>query len=445
MTLDRFSNCVAYSLGLLLDEAGSTGQSPKERVQYSNEVGRPRKGPLVQILPSGFFDEGTYVTAPSLPVLPLPQIEGVPLLFGTPRVERNGNRLIVHADIIASAYFMATRYEEVVRRDVRDEHGRFPGRQSLAFRAGFINRPLVEEYAALLRKWLREVGVDVPEPKREFSVLVTHDVDHLRCYAKWHQPYHAVARALLGRCPRRSILEALGCAWGLKHDPWDTFDDMIQMDISSGYEPVYFLMAGGNSQHDRRYKIRGSGARRLVEKLQATGAIIGLHTSYQAGMHPGLIAQEKAALEEVCGTTINRNRHHFLAWREVEDGRALAKAGIDWDATLGYPDLPGFRLGVCHPIPLFDPINMSPMGITEHPLIIMDSTLSDPQYMNLGEEEALSLTTSLMHQTRKHRGEFVILWHNTSFAPEAGNHHRRLYRCLLEAGKSVDLGNGQGT
>jgi hypothetical protein len=400
--------------------------------------------PCVQVIPSHFFRREVYGTPGSLPSLPLKGIEGTPLLFGTNEVERKGDCLVVHADIIASTYFLVTRYEEMVRRDVRDEHGRFPRKASLAYRAGFIDRPIVDEYAVLLRKWLQEIGVPVPEPNRKFSVLLTHDVDHLRRYSKWHQPYRTAAAALLGRYPRPTIAQAMGCAWGLRRDPWDTFDDMIRMDMSSGYEPVYFFMAGGNSRHDRRYDIRGSDARRLVEKLQAAGAVIGLHASYQAGMHPGLIAQEKAVLEEVCGTTIRRSRHHFLAWREIEDGWALAKAGIDWDATLGYADVPGFRLGVCHPIPLFDPVKMEPMGITEHPLIVMDSTLSDPKYMNLSDEDAFSCCETLMDQTRKHRGEFVILWHNTSFAPEAGNYHPGLYRWLLDREKAVNNGNGQG-
>ncbi len=72
----------------------------------------------------------------------------------------------------------------------------------------------------------------------------------------------------------------------------------------------------------------------------------------------------------------------------MEDGWALAAAGIDWDSTLGYSDMAGFRLGVCHAIPLFDPVRLEPMGVEEHPLIVMDCTLNWPQYMGLDEEGA---------------------------------------------------------
>jgi len=437
MPQERLKSCVDYVLSLLLGGKISCGETTGWPMRYSSDDSGPSGRPCVQIVPSGIFERGTYGTAQSLPVPPLKQIERLPLLFGTPEIQRKDNCLVVHADIIASTYFMVTRYEEMVRRDVRDEHGRFPGKESLAYRSGFIDQPIVEEYAALLRKWLRAVGVSVPKPDRGFSLLLTHDVDHLRFYRKWHQPYRTAASALLGRSPRRMIVEALGCAWGLRKDPWasDTFEEMIRLDQATGEESVYFFLAGGNSPYDETYDIGGKDGRHVIRKVQKVGASIGLHASYEAGMHPELIAQEKARLEEVCGFSIRRNRHHFLAWREIEDGWEMSKAGIDWDATLGYPDVAGFRLGVCHPIPLFDPIRMQPMGIEEHPLIVMDRTLSDPRYMNLSEEEAFSYCKKLVDESRKHNGEFVGLWHNNAFAHSPNNYHPRLYRRLLSYAK----------
>jgi len=127
-----------------------------------------------------------------------------------------------------------------------------------------------------------------------------------------------------------------------------------------------------------------------------------------------------------------------LAWRDVEDGWALAKAGIDWDSSLGYADVAGFRLGVCHPIPLFDPVRMRPMGIEEHPLIVMDCTLSRPDYMALSEEAALEYCHRLLAATRRHNGEFVLLWHNSFISPGPGGRRLRLYEKVLRSLASED-------
>ena len=387
------------------------------------------------VVPSGFWGE-TYATRASLPRLPLQEIQGVPILFGTPHIRRVGDALVIDADIIASTFFLVTRYEEIVRRDVRDEHGRFPGKESLPYRAGFLHRPIVEEYAGLLRKWLREIGIECRGRTEPLRVLLTHDVDNLREYPN---RLRCLAGALKSRLlGRRTSSHALSVALALGKDPLDTFDQIIASDVSlrpdlAGVpsESVYFFMAADRGSPRCGYDVRSSPARTTIKTVCQSGATVGLHASYAAGMDPELISKEKARLEEVCGFPIRRNRHHYLAWREVEDGWALARAGIDWDSTLGYADAAGFRLGVCHPIPLFDPIRMRLFGIEEHPLVVMDGTLSDPRYMGLGETEATVCCKRLLDETRQFEGEFVVLWHNSSFRSRPGSYLQRLYVRLL--------------
>jgi len=402
----------------------------RARVAYQ-PADSPAAGARVQIVPSGFFGEN-YLRPASLPAPPLPQIEGVPLLFGRPDVERRGERLIVHADIVASAFFLATRCESVVRREVRDAHGRFPGQESLPFRAGFIGRPVVDEYAALLRKWLREAGVPVAEPKRNFSVLLTHDIDFVR---KYDRPWRSAAASTLKRRSVRAAASIVRIACGLARDPYDVFDEVLRLDATLGEggvsaRSVFFVMAREVDETGRTYDVRSRAARSTIRWLVDAGATIGLHSSYSAGTDPALIAGEKAALEKVCGFRINRNRHHYLRWREVEDGWAMARAGIDWDSTLCYPDAAGFSLGVCRPIPLFDPVTLKPFGIEEHPLLVMDCTLSRVEFMGLSQDEAFEYCRGLIAQTRKHNGEFVALWHNTILVMEA-EYHLPLYQRIL--------------
>ncbi|MBN1429117.1 MAG: hypothetical protein JXB07_12145, partial [Anaerolineae bacterium] len=118
----------------------------------------------------------------------LPFHESLPVLFwghnadseSTPFAElRSDGTLIFHADIIASALFMLTRWEETVF-PVRDEHDRFPATASVAYKHGFLDRPLVDEYALILREWLRVILPGWEPESRSFSVKLSHDIDHLR-------------------------------------------------------------------------------------------------------------------------------------------------------------------------------------------------------------------------------------------------------------------------
>jgi len=41
---------------------------------------------------------------------------------------------------------------------------------------------------------------------------------------------------------------------------------------------------------------------------------------------------------------------------DINDLRAWADAGMDYDSTLSYADRPGFRCGTCSEYPAFDPV-----------------------------------------------------------------------------------------
>lgn len=431
-----FLPCIAYSLQVLGADA-FTSDTLGELVAYAEPDTVAARTARVCIVPSGFFGE-QYGTRVTLPTLPLTECDGVPLLYGSPRVEVRDGRLMVYADIIASTFYLTTRYEEAVRRDVRDEHGRFPGTESLPFRAEFLNRAVVDEYASLLRKWLRLAGVGVPEPNRQFSVLLSHDVDSPWLYSPRSVP--GLFRAwLTGRRSWNQLIEAVAVITGVCRDPYDTFDEIIRMDSSvllSSACPlarvVYFFMANEKAETDWRYSVASKRARRLIKRLRETGAHIGLHPGLLAGSQPEVIALEKSRLEEAINAPVVCSRHHYLRLLEPEDGWYLARAGIVWDSTLGYADVAGFRLGVCRPIELFDPVLLRPMGIEEHPLLVMDGSLHDKKYMGLSPEEAVSYCRGLIAETRRHNGEFVMLWHNSSFTGDSKEYHSWLYDALLK-------------
>ena len=150
---------IDYILHFLLGETVPT--DVKMRIGYTDKREDFGQYKLV-IVPSPFFKNDYYGTEKSLPQLPLDNWEGTPLLFGTPKTEQRGDTLVLHADIIASTYFLISRYEETVNSS-RDRHGRFSGKESLPFRAGFLHRPIVDEYGKSLRKILRDIGLEIPE------------------------------------------------------------------------------------------------------------------------------------------------------------------------------------------------------------------------------------------------------------------------------------------
>jgi hypothetical protein len=356
------------------------------------------------------------------------------VLFGEPRTERKGGTLILHADIIAGTYFLISRYEEMIRRDVRDAHGRFIGKESLPFKAGFMHRPIVDEYGKLLRELLRKQGVDIQEPKAELrKIYLTHDVDIIARYRN----VRGVLAALMKN--RSELKTALKSFFGsIENDPWFTFEWILTQNFwlnkhRNNAETIFFIKTkGGNYQEDKPNRnVEDDDYLLLYNYLKRNYVPIGLHASYEAGFFPQSIFSEKKLLERASGTTINCNRHHFLASREPEDMQALIIAEIFDDFTMAYADVAGFRLGTCRAVRWINPATKELTPLTLHPLTMMDGTLSDSRYMNLPENEAYNYAEKLIDETAKHNGDLCLLWHNTAVAENAG-YHRKLYQKIIQ-------------
>ncbi|HHT22160.1 MAG TPA: hypothetical protein GXZ87_02450 [Bacteroidales bacterium] len=391
------------------------------------------------IFPSEFFSENTYKTERSLPKLPLENWEEIPLLFGNPKQEKQGDTILLYADIVASSFFLISRYEEVIYRSDRDEHGRFQGKKCLPFRAGFLERPIVDEYGKALRKLLREIGLDVKEPKSDFNrIYLTHDADQIAHYRNFRGMTGAISRFF--KSPYQSFKAIQSYFGGIQHDPWFTFpwlfdlaNQVKKQNKETDIETIVFVKSGGSELNQDKpiHDVLDKDFTYLFELCRKNEVKIGLHPSYQAGQDIYLIAKEKEVLEKAIYENVKLSRNHYLRSREPEDFQALINAGITDDFTMSYADVAGFRLGTCRAVKWIHPISLRLTSLTLHATTMMDSTLSDIRYMNLNKDDAFAFSKKLIDTVREFNGDLVLLWHNTSVEKENGMYHRELYEWMI--------------
>ena len=422
------TDCIKYIIDFLLGNIHSV-DNPNTYIGYTDNPEEFHKYKLI-IIPSGFFTENFYGKPHSIPELPLETIENIPLLFGIPEIIRQDNRVILKADIIASSYFLLSRYEELVRNNMRDVHGRFPGKESLPYRAGFIDRPVVDEYGRLLRKLLREVKINLPEPEKGINKIystVDIDVPFL---------FRGIKGFIRGLLSSKYQTIALKTFFGnLTNDPAYTFPLIIEQNKKPerpDKESIYFFKSQGKSPQDKPiYNLLSKDIQHLFSLCEKENITIGLHASYHSGIHPEVIIKEKENLEKASGRPIKYNRHHFLSCREPDDFCRLSEAGITDDFTMGYADVSGFRLGTCRPVSYINPIDRKVYPLTLHPLTVMECTLDRKEYMNFQYDEALLYCKNLIEKISEFNGEAVLLWHNTSFIESPDNWQPKLYQALM--------------
>ena len=103
----------------------------------------------------------------------------IPVIYGNSKLETKNDELktiFCGIDIFASCFFMLTRWEEYVNKN-RDKHDRFSATESLAYKNGFLDRPIVNEYIEMLKNMLLELGLIQKLKTRNYELLLTHDVD----------------------------------------------------------------------------------------------------------------------------------------------------------------------------------------------------------------------------------------------------------------------------
>ncbi|MBN2764838.1 MAG: polysaccharide deacetylase family protein [Paludibacteraceae bacterium] len=395
----------------------------------------------IVIVPSGFFNNETYGSEASLPQMPLKIWEETPLIYGDDIVETIDDKLIIYADLVASAFFLLSRYEEMVRSDVRDMHQRFPGKESLPYRAGFIDRPLVDEYGQILRRLLREQDLELSEPPTRINkIYLTHDVDQMAHYRNVRGMLGGVLRGFKRKKEgSRALKSYFGNLWD---DPWYTFpflfktdNDLRQKTGTDRCENITFIRSSGAKlKEDKPFPdLLHPDYKTLIRYCKKKNICIGLHTSFEAGIEPALISAEKVKLEKYSAVKIFYNRHHFLNARHPADMKFLKEAGITDDFSLGYADMAGFRLGTCRPVKWINPVDRSvDCSLTLHSLNIMDRTLDDKRYMYMNAHEAYMYCVQLIDIIEQHNGELCMLWHNNSVEKTSTSYHRDLYKQLIE-------------
>ena len=331
-------------------------------------------------------------------------------------------------DDLAAAFYHLARIEEL--DGPRDEHGRFLGAYSV-----------LDPLDPPLERLRRKLGVAPRDwGGARFAVALSSDVDI---------PWRWTRRGILGSAarlksgalgghPGAALHEARALAAVPLHklrrsDPYWRFEKITQAQRKRGARSTFFVMGGHSHPADGPSPERYDELRaRLVETLLECGAEVGLHGSYTAAEDAGRLALEAERVREL-GGNVSGHRFHYLRVDPHRNLSPLEELGFGFDATLGFPDRPGFRAGIAQPFRPWDFQRERPLDLVEIPLTVMDATLAEPHYLALSAREAEERLLALLDWAQENGGAFSVLWHPNSFDPAQARGYDRLYFRLIEA------------
>ena len=365
------------------------------------------------------FSKGINISEPEII-----EFSGVKALF--PVLQQN--RTIPY-DPFAATFFMLSRYEEYMPYK-RDQFGRFDCKDSIAYKQGFLRKPVVNIWIRQIAEILRKNYPGIEFHQKKYNFIPSYDIDIAYAYR-----LKGVTRTLLGyikallKADINEIRERTAVLMGQMQDPYDTYDYQLSLQKTCNLKPIYFILFGNYGPLDKNLPVNHTGFHALIKHI-ADYAEVGIHPSFTSHENFSLLEQEVHNLSNVLNTEIKKSRQHYLKIALPHAYRNLLKLDIADDYSMGYPSEPGFRAGICHSYNFYDIDYEAETRLRIHPLAIMDGTLKD--YMKLSPDEAIHEIKQIIDEIKAVDGTFISLWHNESLSgKKRWIDWRRVYEALI--------------
>ncbi len=306
-------------------------------------------------------------------------------------------------DIFAASFYLLTRYEEYLPHE-KDIYGRYAHENSLAFKEGFLQIPIINIWAKDLEKKLKEKYPSFSPSPRGFCFEPTYDID-----IAWSYKHKGIIRNLGGFIKSPSA-ERLKVLTGSQEDPFDSYDWLHELHESHHLSATYFfLVAGRNGQYDKNILPHKEAMWKLI-RAHAKKYMVGIHPSWQAEGDPSLLKKEKQQLEAMSGMQITRSRQHYIRFNLPDGYNKLIEAGITDDYSMGYGSINGFRASVAASFYWYNLEEEEQTLLRVHPFCFMDANAYYEQKQNTGE--TLSELRHYLTVCREVNGSFTSIWHN---------------------------------
>lgn len=426
---ERLSPRLRYTAGVLFREVVSLDYElttdrqafrdwPGPRLNYSGGAISARE---LRIAPVGLlFEAGIREQAPDTGV-----DRGLPAGFPVPDPKAD-----YRFDLFAFCFYLLTRYEEYLPF-VPDAYGRFPARESLAWRAGFLEQPIVDDWGRQLVADLQALFPDLAVKYPDYRFLPTYDVD--LAWAFQGRPLWRSLGAILRRLSRgewSGLYRQVRVLAGIDADPYDTYQMLDSWHQDLGLPARYFFLLGDLGPLDRNVDPQHPALRELIRRLDVAYGT-GLHPSFGSNSAFGRLEMEKERLRDILGRSPGHSRQHFLLIQFPHTYRNLLKLGLLEDYSMGYAAATGFRAGIARPFPWYDLLAEEETPLRIYPFAFMDVSLK--HYLGLNPEQAEEHTQMLTAHVRRVGGALITIWHNSSFAAfESWTGWEQAYRRILE-------------
>ncbi len=333
-------------------------------------------------------------------------------------------------DLFAASFYLISRYEEYLPH-LKDKYNRYKAEESLAFKHGFLEKPIVSIWIKEFIENLKEQfpNLDVQHPR--FKYISTIDIDNAYLYrGKGFVRSTAFLLKAIGSFNFKAIKMALLVTTNKRKDPFDTYSLQFNLQKKYNLDVRYFMLLGDYGINDKNISHTNSSFQILVKRL-ADLAPVGIHPSFGSNINEKKLAVEVKRLEGIQKREVSFSRQHFLQLSFPKTYKRLIEAGITNDFTMGYASHLGFRASIASPFTFYNLDMEQILPITIHPFAIIDDILN--VNMKLSADEVVGRISSIIEEVKQVNGTLISIWHNDTFSEEgAWKGWRNVYEDMVK-------------
>ena len=306
-------------------------------------------------------------------------------------------------DIFAATFYLLTRYEEYLPH-TKDMYGRYDHENSLAFKEGFLQLPLiniwVNDFATAIKKKFSIFNFQFSI----FNFIPTYDID-----IAWSYKHKGIGRNI-GSFLQSPTTERIKVLFGLQKDPFDAYQWLDDLHQQYKLTPVYFfLLAQKNGLYDKNILPNKTAFKALI-KYHSDKYKTGIHPSWQSGDNFLLLKKEKKILESLGHLPVDKSRQHYIRFHLPSGYRRLLEAGITNDYSMGYGSSNGFRASIASSFYWYDLEHEKQTSLRIHPFCFMEANSFYEQ--KFSAQQAYQELVHYYTVCKKVNGTLITIWHN---------------------------------
>jgi hypothetical protein len=334
-------------------------------------------------------------------------------------VSRGAGKLECTADLPLSVLMTLSRWEETLKREL-DPHGRFPAKESIASRDGFLHRPIVDEYGLAFQQAMQVCFPAWQALPKSLRIKLSHDADHVGIPFRWKD---AIRHTTHYRRPMDSARDFFGLISGSEPSDLRALREIVRLSLNRKLDSAVYWKASQLTPRDSGYDPRHRKIRDTIFWLTENQVESGVHPGYDTFRAPEKLRREIQILREAVGDGPLGGRQHYLRWCP-ETWIHWETCGLAYDSSVCFAENIGFRAGTCVPYrPWLFTLNRA-AELLEIPLLVMDRTLVN--YMKLTHEQSVETVRDCVARCRAVGGVFTLVWHNNHLL------HRELKELYLK-------------